>query len=69
MHCSWGASLRGKAPETDTSTPDWQLIIQPDKALFSTSVCELMVKGTKLYQTLTENLMILGVFVLNCNQR
>jgi len=57
MHCSWGASLRGKAPATDTSTPDWQLIIQPDKALFSISVCELMVKSTKLYQTLTENLM------------
>ena len=41
----------------NTSIPDGQPIIRPDKALFLTSVCELMTKATESYQTHAQNPM------------
>jgi len=49
--------MEGKVSADDTPIPDWQIIIRPVKALFSISACEMMIKATKAYQTLTENPM------------
>ena len=49
--------MEGEVSAADTSIPDGQPIIRPDKALFLTSVCELMTKATESYQTRAENPM------------
>ena len=50
--------MEGEVSAADTSIPDGQPIIRPDKALFLTSVCELMTKATESYQTRAENPML-----------
>ena len=49
--------MEGKVSGAETSIPDWQPIIKPDKPLFSISVCETMTKATEAYQTRAENPM------------